>query len=250
MRAILISDDPQVTELARLSVCLRWPGSTPKVSTTAADGLAFAQLASLQGTFAENASPEMVLIHPSVSDMSLTEAMGKLRSFSNVPVVVLGDRSDEEEAITALEAGADDYVRLPCLLTEMMARVWALSRRSGNYQRPEEDRPISSGPLLLNPITGQVFLRDQWLELTATEFKLLHFLMRNRGVVIPNHAIQTNIWGDEASSSSLVKTYVQRVRTKLEDADTGLRWIASIHGAGYKFVGPSEKHWEMIASSN
>jgi len=251
MKAVFIGSNSEIADMAGLSLRIRWPDATPLVATTAAEGLASMQRASLEGGVVDNASPEVVLIHPSFSDMSLAEAIRKLRSFSNVPTVVLSDRGDETEAVTALEAGADDYVRLPCHLTEVMARVWALLRRAGdNQQRPEEERPISCGRLLLDPVSGQVFLGDRRLNLTYTEFKLLHFLMENRGVVIPHQTIETHIWGSEVDSSCLAKKYVQRLRRKLGDGEEGSRWIVNIHGAGYQFVGPSEAPWEIIVSPN
>ena len=69
-------------------------------------------------------------------------------------------------------------------------------RRVGGYQRPEEERPLSSGHLLLNPTTGQVFLGNRRVVLTSTEFQLLHLLMKNRGDVVPHQIIESNLWSD------------------------------------------------------
>ncbi len=149
MKSILISDDSRVTEMAELSLRLRWPHNKPTVATTATNGL----------ESAENDSPDVVLIHPSYTDMTLSETMRKIREFSDIPVLVLSDQGDEMEAVSALELGADDYVRLPCELPEVMARVWALLRRASSSQRPEEDRPIHSGNLLLNPAMSGILGR-------------------------------------------------------------------------------------------
>ncbi len=188
----------------------------------------------------EQESPDVVLLHPTFSDMSLAEAVQELRRFSNAPLLVLSHQGSETEIVTALELGADDYVRLPCDMTEMMARVWALLRRAGAIARQEGERPLRSGQLLVNPITYEVFLGDQRVVLTSTEFRLLHLLLKNRGIVVSHQTLGRTLWGDQVDSSGLVKKYVQRVRQKLGDTAREPSWIVSIHGMGYRFIGPSE----------
>jgi len=230
MKVVFIGDDPQTAEFAGLSLRLRWPDTKPMVATTAEVGL----------DWVERESPEIVLIHPSFSDMSLADSIQALRGFSNVPLLVLGREGSEKEVITSLELGADDYVRQPCDLTEMMARVWALLRRTGAHERQEEERPLHSGPLLLNPTTYEVYMGERRVVLTSTEFRLLHLLLKNRGIVVSHQTLGHSIWGEEVDSSGLVKKYVQRVRKKLGDGAQEPRWIVSIHGTGYRFVGPTE----------
>ena len=228
MNVVFIGADIQTAEMAGLSLRLRWPDTAPVVATTAAAGL----------ELVEQTSPDVVLLHPTFSDMSLAEAVQELRRFSNVPLLVLGHQGSEMEIVTALQLGADDYVRLPCDMTEMMARVWALLRRVGTIARQEEERPLHSGELLVNPTTYEVFLGDRRVALTSTEFRLLHLLLKNRGIVVSHETLGSTLWGDEADSSGLVKKYVQRVRRKLGDTAQQPRWIVSIHGTGYRFVGP------------
>ena len=229
MKVVFIGADPQTAEMAGLSLRLRWPDTAPVVATTAAAGM----------ELVEQVSPEVVLLHPTFSDMSLAEAVQGLRRFSNVPLLVLSHQGSETEVVTALELGADDYVRLPCDLTEMMARVWALLRRIGAIARQEEEKPLRSGQLLVNPITYEVFLGDQRVVLTSTEFRLLHLLLKNRGIVVSHQTLGETLWGDEVDSTGLVKKYVQRVRQKLGDTIHEPHWIVSIHGTGYRFVGPT-----------
>ena len=230
MNVVFIGADPQTADMARLSLRLRWPDAAPLVATTASDGL----------EWVERETPDVVLLHPSFSDMSLEEAIQELRQFSNVPLMVLGHQGGETQIATALQLGADDYLRLPCDMTEMMARVWALLRRAGAMVRQEEERPLRSGDLLVNPTTYEVFLGDRRVVLTSTEFRLLHLLMKNRGIVVTHQNLGRTLWGDQADSSGLVKKYVQRVRQKLGDTAREPSWIVSIHGMGYRFVGPSE----------
>jgi DNA-binding response OmpR family regulator len=152
---------------------------------------------------------------------------------------VLGYQGDEMEVITALEAGADDYVRLPCDLTEIMTRVWALLRRADFRPTHQHESPLHSGRLLINPSTYEAFFNGERLALTSTEFRLLHLLARNRGMVVQHQTLERAIWGEQTNSAGLVKKYVQRLRRKLDDDARMPRWIASVHGVGYRFIGPA-----------
>jgi DNA-binding response OmpR family regulator len=142
------------------------------------------------------------------------------------------------EVITSLELGADDYVRLPCDLTEIMVRIGALLRRVGIHPSADSEGPLSSGRLLINPANYEVFLGDQRISLTSTEFRLLHLLVKNRGTVVAHQTLERALWGEQVDSSRLVKKYVQRLRQKLEDDAREPCWVASVHGVGYRFIGP------------
>ena len=228
MKAGFIGADSRTAELVTLAVHLRWPNVEPTVATTAAEGL----------EMVERESPDVVILRPDFTDKTLSATIQELRRFTNVPMLVLGHQGDEMEVVTSLEVGADDYVRLPCDLTEIMVRVWALLRRVGLRPEPETDGPISSGRLLINPATYEVFMGDRRLILTSTEFRLLHLLVKNRGTVVAHQTLERALWGGHMDSSRLVKKYVQRLRRKLGDHAREPLWIASVHGVGYRFIGP------------
>ncbi len=228
MKAAFIGNDTRVAEIAALSVRLRWPEATVVTANTASAGLEL-----VAGT-----TPEVVLLHPDFTGMSLPQTIQELRRLTAVPILVLGYQGDEMEAISALETGADDYVRLPCELTEIMTHLLALTRRASLRPSPDVESPLRSGPLFINPSTYEVLLNNERLMLTSTEFRLLHLLVRNRGMVVQHHALERAIWGGQAGASGLVKKYVQRLRRKLGDAAREPQWIASVHGVGYRFIGP------------
>ena len=239
MKVVFIGADPQVAEMVGLSIRLRWPGVTPLVATTTLEGL----------EIVEQASPDVVLLQVGLPDMSLSKALQQLRGFSNVPLLVLGQQGSEAEVVTALEMGADDYVRLPCELTEMMARVWALLRRVAGKTYHEGERLVRSGELFINPATYEVFLGSQQVMLTSTEFRVLYLLVKNRGSVVSHQTLERTLWGEEADSSGLVKKYVQRLRQKLGDTAQNPSWIASVHGVGYRFMGPRPEFQESDESA-
>ncbi len=229
MKAVFIGVDTRTAELATLSVHLRWPDVTPVIATSATEGL----------EIVERECPDVVLMHPDFSDISLSKTIQELRRFSSVPLLVLGHQGDEMEVVTSLELGADDYVRLPCDLTEMMTRIWALLRRVGIRPAPESESPLTSGRLFINPATYEVFLDDRRITLTSTEFRLLYLLVKNRGTVVSHQTLERALWGEQVDSSGLVKKYIQRLRGKLGDDAREPRWIASVHGVGYRFIGPT-----------
>lgn len=228
MKAVFIGADPRATELATMSFRLRWPDAAALVATTGGDGL----------ELIEKESPDIVLIHPDFADMALTQVIKELRAFTNVPLLVMGYRADEMEVVTSLEMGADDYVRLPCDLTELMVRIWALLRRAS--MRPIQQNSagqLTCGPLSINSSTYEVFLHERRLTLTSTEFRLLHLLMINRRTVVGRNTLERSLWGEDLHNYGMVKKYIQRLRSKLGDNARQPIWIASIHGVGYRFIG-------------
>jgi two-component system KDP operon response regulator KdpE len=102
-KAVFIGADPQVAEIVRLGICLRWPDVTPIIATTGTGGL----------ELVKEESPDLVLLRPDFPDKSLSEIIRELRAFSDVPLVVLNHQINELEPVTALEAGADEYIQLP-----------------------------------------------------------------------------------------------------------------------------------------
>ena len=121
------------------------------------------------------------------------------------------------EAVTSLELGADDYVRLPCDLTELTTRIWALMRRAGTTATYETENPLTSGHLMVNPATYEAFLSGRRLALTTTEFRMLFPLIKNWGIVVSRQTLERTLWGERVDSYGLVKKYVQRLRQKLGD---------------------------------
>ena len=203
---------------------------TPIVVTSAAEALDMLSRESL----------DVVLLHPDLADRTLAEFIQDMRGLTKVPLLVLSDQGDETELVTALEVGADDYVRLPCDLTEIMIRIWALVRRAELQTSSDEvEGPLRSGPLSLDPTTSEVSLSDKRLPLTTTEFRLLHFLMKNRGAVVAHQTMVRALWSGRMDSFEIAKKYVQRLRGKLDDDPREPYWITSVHGVGYRFIGPN-----------
>lgn len=134
-----------------------------------------------------------------------------------------------------LEAGADDYLSESDGSITLIARLVALTRRASR-SHPEHTGVLSNGPLTVDPTAYEVFLHGTRLPLTPTEFRLLYLLLNNRGTVLSREFLARSIWGGEVDSSALVKKYIQRLRQRLNDSADSPRWIANIHGVGYKIL--------------
>ena len=195
MKVVFIGPDPQIVEMVGLSLSLRWPATSPLVATSFEEGV----------ELLERTEADVVILQSDLPDESLAKALLKIRSFSNAPALVLGRQGNETELITALEMGADDYVRLPFDLTALVARVWALLRRATANDYQEGESPIRSGELFINPSTYEVFLGNKEVPLTSTEFTLLYLLAQKRGSVVSHQTLGRSLWGEEVDSSGLVK---------------------------------------------
>ncbi len=174
--------------------------------------------------------PDLVVLDLMLPDMDGTEICRYMRSedrLSDIPIIMLTARSGEEDRITGLEIGADDYIVKPFSPRELVARVKAVLRRSGKRGR------IRVGELLVDLDGYQVFVGERKVDLTPTEFKILRMLVRKRGWVLTREKILDEVWGyDKVVLGRTVDVHIKNLREKLGDAG---RFIKSVRGVGYKF---------------
>jgi DNA-binding response OmpR family regulator len=156
----------------------------------------------------------------------------EIRSFSNVPVIMLTARGDELDRIVGLEIGADDYMPKPFNPRELLARIQAVLRR---VEAPTDARSIlSAGPISVDADRRQVSLRGTPIELTTTEFEILRTLVANAGRVIPRERLMELARGEEwASFERSVDVHVSHIRKKLGDDPKNPRFVKTIRGVGY-----------------
>ena len=228
-KAVFIGADPQVAEIVRLGICLRWPAVTPKVAITGKSGL----------ELVKEESPDLVLLRPDFPDKSLTEVIRELREFSDVPLVVLNHQSNDLEPVTALEAGADEYIQLPCELSELTFKVWSLMRRTEGGKAGEDGEPLIGGDLKVDPSTHEVYVGDRAVSLTPAEFQLTHLLVKNNGAVVSRSQIEKELAKAGLGNVGSVKQHIMRLRRKFEDDAKDPKWFANVPGVGYRFVGGS-----------
>ena len=238
MKAVFFCKDEARAEQLVLALRLRWPDLKPYVASEASLGL----------QTIEQEGPDLVILCEHLADMSIWESIREIRRFSDLPIIVATEGGDEMEVVKAFELGADDYIKMPCNLMVVMARVVALLRRVGIGNQHENESPIRCGSLLLNPATYEAFMGENRLVLTPTEFRLLHLLAKNRHITLTQEFIQRAIWADEIESGSTLKKYVQRLRKKLGDDARNPIWIRTVHGIGYRFSASETEPSQIPAS--
>jgi two-component system KDP operon response regulator KdpE len=165
--------------------------------------------------------------------MDRHEVIRRLRSFSDVPVVILSVRESQSEKVAALDAGADDYVVKPFGMDELLARMRAALRRA----RPEEARPtMRFGDLEIDLARHLVHLGGRPLHLTPTEYRLLEALATNPGKLLTHSWLLRRVWGPAYNREShYVRVYVQQLRQKLRDDPGRPRYIITEPGLGYRW---------------
>ncbi|MCX6606672.1 MAG: response regulator transcription factor [Acidobacteria bacterium] len=183
--------------------------------------------------------PDLVILDimlPDSDGLEICKAIRNHPDLANTPVIFLTARATETDRIVGLELGANDYIVKPFFVRELIARIKIQFR--GQVQPV---RTLKAGGLELDRNACRVFLRGGDLTLTATEFRLLEFLMTRPGVVFSREQLLNSVWGhDRAVTDRTVDVYVLRLRQKVETDPTNPLFIRSVRGFGYSFSGSGE----------
>ena len=217
-RILVIEDDRRIRDLLRRGLIFE-----NYAVDTAEDGEAGLRVA-------RETPPDAVILDIMLPGIDGLEVCRRLRSASNVPILMLTARDTVPDRITGLDAGADDYMVKPFAFDELLARLRALFRRHRMESAPDVYRYED---LELNPRSRQVFRNSKPIDLTAKEFDLLELFMRHAGQVLTREMIYEHIWDyDFGGESNIIEVYVRYLRTKLE-THGGSRLIQTIRGVGY-----------------
>ena len=222
-RILLVEDDPSIREVTAIGL-----GAAGFAVTTAADGVE-----GLERFRSE--PPDLVLLDIMLPRMDGYEVCRQIRRAATVPIIMLTARGDTMDVVVGLEAGADDYVRKPFDLPELIARIRAALRRAG--AGADGATEFHLGPLAID-VGGRTVARDGAdIPLTRTEFDLLHELVRHAGQVLSRDILLDRVWGyDYLGDSRLVDVAIQRLRAKVEADPAQPELIQTVRGAGYKAV--------------
>jgi DNA-binding response OmpR family regulator len=225
MPTILIVDDEAIVREV-VSQYLTQDGFTVE---TAADGNeAMARFAT--------ARPDLVLLDLMLPGIDGLEVCRRIRTQSNVPIIMVTAKSDEVDTIIGLSVGADDYISKPFSPRELAARVKAVLRRASAPPPMVEGDPLHFGSLTIRPDRRQVSIGDRAVELTAREFDLLEFLARHPGQVFTRDDLLDKVWDwSYASDGGTVTVHIRRLRQKIESDPERPRYVKTVWGVGYKF---------------
>lgn len=192
--------------------------------------------AAIMETISHN--PDIILLDLGLPDLDGIEVIRKIRSWSNIPIIVISARSEDSDKIDALDAGADDYLTKPFSIEELLARLRATQRRLSYMQA---EAPASSeyknGQLRIDYAAGCAYLADQELHLTPIEYKLLCLLAKNTGKVLTHKYITTSIWGSSWENDvASLRVFMATLRRKLESAEGSPQYIQTRVGVGYRMM--------------
>ena len=224
-RVLVVDDEPQI--LRGLQTMLRGAGYDVATAATAADALAAAAAH----------PPEAVILDLVLPDGRGTDVARELRTWTDVPVIVLSAVGEEQEKVAALDAGADDYVTKPFGVDELLARLRAALRRAV----PTNDSVISVGELEIDVPNRSVLLAGGRVKLSPHEFDLLRVLAQNEGKLLTHRALLSEVWGPSYQSEAhYLHVYVSNLRRKLEPDPASPRYLLTEPGAGYRLVDPTD----------
>lgn len=223
-KILVVDDEPNIREVVE-----RYLLRAGHAVTLAADGDEALKLY-------RKARPDLVVLDLMLPGVSGLEVCRRIQSERRVPLIMLTARGAEEDRISGLSLGADDYVVKPFSPRELMARVEAVLRRAS--EAPASGRVLDLGELRLDPGTREVTVGDEPVTLTAKEFDLLHHLASYPKRVFTRDQLMEAVWGYEfAADTSTVTVHVRRLREKIESDLARPRYVETVWGVGYRFNG-------------
>ena len=182
--------------------------------------------------------PDLVLLDVMMPDMDGFQVLQKIREKNNVPVLMLTAKSDEEDKVSGLRLGADDYLTKPFSINELMARINSLIRRytTLNPVAGNEAATMLLKDMVVDKINRTVTVQNRPVELTGKEFDLLLFLASNKGRVFTKKQIYTQVWAEEyAFDDSNIMSFISKLRKKIEPNPEQPFYIQTVRGVGYRF---------------
>lgn len=188
---------------------------------------------------ASSHNPDIVLLDLGLPDMDGVQVIRKIRTWSNMPIIVISARSEDRDKIEALDAGADDYLTKPFSVEELLARLRVTQRRllMMKTESPEEASVFINGALKIDYAAGCAFLEEEELHLTPIEYKLLCLLSRNVEKVLTHTFITQNIWGSSWENDvASLRVFMATLRKKIERGEDSLQYIQTHIGVGYRMI--------------
>ena len=185
---------------------------------------------------AQNQSPNLIVLDVMMPEMGGLTACSKIREFSNVPIILLTAKADDMDKLIGFDHGADDYLTKPFNILELKARIRALLRRSGATATDKAGSTLTIGSITLDLDARNAYRAGNLVDLTAKEFDVIEFLMRNPNRVYSREALLDTIWAYEYRSDiRTVDVHIRRLREKLEENPAEPNYIMTKWGVGYYF---------------
>ena len=183
-------------------------------------------------------NPDVMLLDLGLPDMDGVDVIRKIRTWTNLPIIVISARSEDTDKIDALDAGADDYLTKPFSVEELLARLRVVQRRLAAMQGSQPAASVfTNGRLRIDYAAGCVFLGDEELHLTPIEYKLLCLLSQNVGKVLTHTFITQKIWGNSWENNiASLRVFMATLRKKIESEPSSPQYIQTHIGIGYRML--------------
>jgi len=222
---VLIEDERQIRRFLRAT--LSGQGYRLFEAATGADGLV--EVGSRQ--------PDVIIIDLGLPDMDGVDVIRRLREWTAVPIIVLSARGQERDKVTALDAGADDYVSKPFGASELVARIRVALRHAAGASHEADEAAFKVGELQVDRLRRHVSLGGTEVRLTPTEYKLLTTLIRHAGKVVTHQQLLREVWGPaHTDQAHYVRIYMAHLRHKLEAEPARPRYLLTEPGVGYRLA--------------
>jgi DNA-binding response OmpR family regulator len=224
MKVLVIEDDKSIINAVSVAFEFRWPDVSVVSATFGKEGL----------QTVKKESPDVIILDINLPDMSGFDVLKAVREFSNVPVIILTVRSDDEDVLRGLESGADDYIIKPFNYMTLLSRVKAVLRRTEREPFKGYQNAAISSRLKIDFINQKVKVDNEPVKLTPVEYRLLVLLVQNQNRVVSYQRIQEAVWEKESvGDTENIRIYVRRLRKKLHDIPPHL--ILNQRDSGYMF---------------
>ena len=222
-RILVVDDELQIRKLLRISLSAH--GYEVEEARNGQEAVSMAAAG----------KPELVILDLGLPDMDGKEVVRRIREWSQVPIIVLSAREQEQEKVDALDAGADDYITKPFGVGELMARMRVSIRRSVHA---EGEPVLRCGDLAVDAALRRVTVGGREVRLTPKEYDLLKELIQYAGKVLTHRHLLKTVWGDAyTDDSQYVRVYIGQLRRKIEEDPAQPRYIVSEPGVGYRLLG-------------
>ncbi len=225
-RVLVVEDEPGLADSVKYS--LEAEGFDVLVASTGLEGMEYSRVH----------EPDLVLLDLMLPEMSGLDVCRQIRSFSDVPIVMLTAKDSEADKVAGLELGADDYVTKPFSMRELIARVRAHLRRAAKAGAlSDSNEVLRGGPIDLDLDAHVVRVDGDEVELRPKEFELLESLLRRKNRLAARHTLIDEVWGPSYfGDTKTLDVHIKRLRQKLEKDSSNPVHILTVRGLGYKFV--------------
>jgi DNA-binding response OmpR family regulator len=223
MKVLMIEDDASIIEFMNTVLQIGWPEARLISATQGGKGI----------EMMETELPDIVLLDLGLPDMNGFDVLKKIRSFSDIPVIITTVSGEENYVVRGLALGANDYITKPLRPLEIIARMKALVKKDAFY----EDLSVTCGSLRFGISLRELYIDDRLVNLTTTEGRIICTLMKNSGRVVTYATMARVVWGEYYPGvEDSMKSHICHLRQKIEDDPAHPKYILNVPGSGYIFT--------------